>query len=558
MTVVLVIATGVLAGIGNTALIGVINASLFRPEFSYVQLLLGFIGLCLFIPVSGFISQMLLVRVTANAGYTVRRKLSDQILSARLRKIEELGSHRLFAALADDIPAVMTTISSLPTLFTQVAIVAGCLIYLGWLSRPLLIPVLIYIVFGIAIYQIPFLKALEQFRILRETVDILFKSFRAIIDGNKELKLNKRRRQALVSEQLEPTLEATVRYSVSGSTYSCAAGTLGQFLLFFAIGLVLFLSPRLIGLDRHVLTGYSLTILYMNGPLAAILNTLPNLGRAQVALSKIQTLGISLRDGPLPDSGEIARDVPWRRLELHEVTHKYHVSGQSDSFAVGPITLSFRPGELVFLIGGNGSGKTTLVKMLAGLYAPDSGQMVLDGERITDANRDQYRQHFSAIFSDYFLFDTLLGLESSGLKDKAEFYLGLLELRHKVKIKNGALSCIDLSAGERKRLALLTAYLEDRSFYIFDEWAADQDPIFKRHFYCETLPELKAAGKTVLVISHDDRFYYLADRVIRLENGQLSWDSRPEAVVSMEVLEGVAKDGDGDPGARVRTRMSQA
>jgi putative ATP-binding cassette transporter len=68
---------------------------------------------------------------------------------------------------------------------------------------------------------------------------------------------------------------------------------------------------------------------------------------------------------------------------------------------------------------------------------------------------------------------------------------------------------------------LLTAYIEDRPIYVFDEWAADQDPFFKRVFYYNFLPELKARGKAVLVISHDDRYYNVADRIIRLDCGSV-------------------------------------
>ncbi|SDM20561.1 putative ATP-binding cassette transporter [Franzmannia pantelleriensis] len=80
----------------------------------------------------------------------------------------------------------------------------------------------------------------------------------------------------------------------------------------------------------------------------------------------------------------------------------------------------------------------------------------------------------------------------------------------------------------------MVAYLEDRPFLVFDEWAADQDPLFKEVFYREVLPELKRMGKAVLVISHDDRYFPLADRLVRLESGKLrlAEPSASEASVS--------------------------
>ena len=186
--------------------------------------------------------------------------------------------------------------------------------------------------------------------------------------------------------------------------------------------------------------------------------------------------------------------------------------------------MTLTPGELVFLVGGNGSGKTTLSKLLVGLYSPEDGEVRLNDALITDKNREVYRQHFSVVFSDYFLFDSLLGLDAPDLDDNARKYLSLLRLENKLKIQDGVLSTTDLSQGQRKRLALLTAYLEDRSIYVFDEWAADQDPLFKEIFYYQLLPELKARGKTVVVISHDDKYYHVGDRIIKLDDGKLSFD----------------------------------
>ena len=190
-------------------------------------------------------------------------------------------------------------------------------------------------------------------------------------------------------------------------------------------------------------------------------------------------------------------------------------------FTLGPLHWTLHPGELIFLSGGNGSGKSTFVKLLTGLYAPNAGDIRLDGQPITEENREWYRQLFSVVFSDFYLFDNLLGLAAAGLDAQAQHYLEQLQLDHKIQVTDGVLSTTALSQGERKRLALLTAYLEDRQIYVFDEWAADQDPQFKDIFYTNLLPALKAKRKTVLVISHDERYFFLADRLLKLEDGKL-------------------------------------
>jgi putative ATP-binding cassette transporter len=281
--------------------------------------------------------------------------------------------------------------------------------------------------------------------------------------------------------------------------------------------------PTLAHFDQKTLTGYVVVTLFLMGPLAGVLSSFSLFGRANVALQKIQSLGLSLQDHSREDCpiDQPEPQMSFERLQLAGVTHTYHVEHEDSQFTLGPINLTFQPGELVFLVGGNGSGKSTLAKIITGLYLPEAGEIKLDGQPITDKNRDEYRQLFSAVFADFYLFDKMLGLKNGNMDAQAKEYLKRLHLHHKIKINNGVLSTTAVSQGQRKRLALLTAYLEDRPFYLFDEWASDQDPTFKKVFYMQLLPELKARGKTVLVITHDDHYFDVADRIIKLDYGQL-------------------------------------
>jgi putative ATP-binding cassette transporter len=177
--------------------------------------------------------------------------------------------------------------------------------------------------------------------------------------------------------------------------------------------------------------------------------------------------------------------------------------------------------HLVFIMGGNGRGKSTLAKLITGLYIPESGKFFLDDQPITYKNREWDRQHFSAIYSDFYLFERLVGMTNHDLDKQAAEYWREFHLENKVQVKDGVLLTTALSQGQRKRLALLTAYLEDRPIYLFDEWASDQDPFFRDIFYKQLLPELKRRGKTVFVISHDDRYFDIADRAIKLDYGKV-------------------------------------
>jgi len=448
--------------------------------------------------------------------------LIQKILAVPLRDLEELGNPRILAALTDDVFNVTQALLAVPIVSVNMAILLGGAAYLGWLSWKMLAAIMIVIATGAAGYLIVVQSALRFCRWARDEEDKLFGYFRALTDGIKELKLHRRRRGAFFSRNIETVTATYQRHNISAEIRFAAAQSWSHLLYFALIGLILFLAPSLGSFSNRTLTGYVVTTLYLMGPLSGVLSSFPLFGRARVALQKVHDLGVSLAERSTEDTNVNNTDKHRRfeRLDLCGVVHSYHREQEDTSFVLGPIDLSFQAGELVFLVGGNGSGKSTLAKIITGLYLPEAGEIRLDGELVTHQNRDAYRQLFSAIFADFFVFDNLLGLDGADLDRRAGGYLEQLHLQHKVRVTNGALSTTAVSQGQRKRLALLTAYLEDRPFYLFDEWASDQDPYFKNIFYTKLLPDLKARGKTVLVITHDDRYFDMADRLIKLDYGK--------------------------------------
>jgi putative ATP-binding cassette transporter len=524
----LVVATGLVSGAATAALIASITAALGARGPRGV-LAWSFIGLCAAIPITRFLSNFLLVRLTNRALKEMRLQLCGRILAAPLRQLEQLGAPRLLATITEDVGRIVSGIANIPQLVMNLSLVVGCLVYLGLLSWKLLLFVLAAVAIGIVTYQLPVVLAQRHFRREREAWDDMFMHLRGITEGTKELKIHNARRHDFVTRLLEPTAEALRKHNVAGNTTYDAANSWGQILFFLAIGVVLFLRPTGEG-SLATLAGYTLTILYMMTPLQLLLFMLPNIGRATVAVQKIEQLGLSLAQGSTEvqaPPAAAAPPAPWNRIELAGVEHAYRSERDGETFVLGPLDLALTPGETVFLVGGNGSGKTTLAKLLLGLYVPEKGELRLDGVPVLDQNRDAYRQLFSAVFTDFFLFNRLLGLNGHDLGQRGTDYLAKLQLDRKVRLEDGQISTLDLSQGQRKRLALLTAYLEDRPIYLFDEWAADQDPYFKEIFYKHLLPDLKARGKTLIVISHDDRYYALADRIIRMEFGKVEYDLPP-------------------------------
>lgn len=538
--VTIITVTGLISGLSNTLLIATINSTLNNTTASRSTLALTFGTLCLALAALRFISAAVLVSLMQRVMVSLRLGLCSKILNAPLRLLEQLGSHRLLATLTDDLPRIATAFITLPLLCMNLAILLGCLIYLCWLSPLLLVVALGFMALGIVSHQLPVTKAIQYFTRSREGTDKVFKDQRDLIEGIKELKLNRRRRDAFYSELLAPRIRAVQKDNAIGQIIWAAAGSWGQILFFLFIGLVLFVMPAVNSVNAMVLTGYTLTVMYMMYPLTFVLSFLPDLSRANVSMKRIDTLTHSLDEQPQTEMTADSRTKSsWKSLELAGVQHAYQRENDEAEFSLGPIDLNFQPGELVFITGGNGSGKTTLAKLLVGLYVPQQGEIRLDGKSITDEHRDSYRQLFSVVFSDFYLFENLLGLSDFNIDTQAQKYLAKLQLDRHVQIKERTLSTLELSQGQRKRLALLTAYLEDRPIYVFDEWAADQDPQFKEIFYFELLPRLKAAGKTAIVISHDDRYYQVADRVIKLNYGLIEFDNAitlnlEESVLSLQ------------------------
>lgn len=519
----LIILTGFISGGSNAALLAMISHLLGSVAPASTQFIIIFFAICIVLPLTRFASEALLINLSSIATLELRMRLSRQILSAPLRRLEELGPHRLLATLTQDIPAIGNTLVNIPVFCLHLSIVLGCLIYLWWLSWPIFLGVIGFIVLGVLTYQIPLRRGMRAYAVVREEWDKLFKQLEAVTAGVKELKLHTDRREAFLTKALYTTGVSLRRQSIIGRLNFVGADSWGQSLCFILIGLILFTAHSFSGINAQTLIGYTLVILYMMNPIQMILNIIPTFATASVSMQKVEQLGLTLHESDA--TGKLTRQLqagaPWKSVELVGVTHTYHREGEPGGFILGPIDLTLEPGELLFITGGNGSGKTTLAKLLLSLYIPEEGEIYLDGKVLTDETREQYRQLFSVVFSDFYLFESLFGLDSIYLDANARKYLAQLQLDHKVKVADGVLSTIELSQGQRKRLALLTAYLEDRSIYLFDEWAADQDPLFKEIFYHQLLPELKAKGKALIVISHDDRYYHVADRVIKLESGKI-------------------------------------
>jgi putative ATP-binding cassette transporter len=525
------VAAAIVSGLSSMVLLALFtNVMKGGSAYSASTLAWILVALCLFLPLTRFISEVILLRLAQGELFELRMRLSRRILQAALRHLENLGSEPLMTAFTDDIPGIIDALNVVPGLCLHIAIAVGGFLYLGWLSWHVLLLVLGFLVLGLVIYQLPSILAQRFFRAARQELDVLFGHFKDLTEGVKELKLHSRRREVFLSEVLRGTALSRNKQLLNAFYLHGIANSLGQMLIFIAIGLILFSSIS--GPRMAVMAGSIITLLYITNALQFVMFVLGTMNKADISLQKLHGL---LRQLEAPGVLELEQDtvtdtgLRCEDLTLRAITHTYHSKKRKEAFVLGPIDIKLKAGQLIILAGGNGSGKTTLAKIVTGLYPAENGELLLDGLQITEENRQFYRQHFSAVFYDFHLFESLLGLENPDLDDRARERLARLQLDHVMTIQNGVLSTTQLSQGQRKRLALLTASLEDRPIYVFDEWAADQDPAFKEFFYREFLPDLKAQGKLVLIICHDDHYFDVADRLIKLESGKIIYDGVPVA-----------------------------
>ncbi len=545
-------AMGCLSGAATAALLATTNKALHGEGGVTLALLLTFGGLCALTLAGEVISDIGNSLVGQRVVEGLRRDLSAKILAAPIDEIERFKTHRLITALNQDIDTISGFTFTFSSLAIALAVTLGCLGYMFVLSPLLFGVALTAIVIGSAVHGIARREGIKSFRAAREAQDELQKHYRAITEGAKELRVNRARRHRIFADRLVGAIGRIRELRMRATRIFCSANAFGSALFFIIIGLMLVLQGQA-AVDSAVISGFVLVLLYIKGPIEQLVGALPMVAQAQISMRHIAELSqkFSTAEPFLVEGDTLPAPRQIERIELNQVRYAFPAAGTAQPFVLGPIDLTIARNEILFIVGENGCGKTTLIKLLLGLYAPQSGQVLLDDRPVEAEQRDDYRQIFTAIFSDYYLFDDLL-YAPGPVSGEIQGYLERLEIAHKVEVRDGVFTTTDLSTGQRKRLALIHAWLEQRPVLVLDEWAADQDPTFRRIFYREILPALKAQDRTLIVISHDDRYFDAADRVIRLQAGQVVEDWRPAASVDQ------AGDGERGIDGDLRRRERQA
>ena len=517
-------AMSLLCGGFNGALVAVVHRALTdSAEGPTVGLVFAFVAVVIGRLFTGAVSDVMLTTRAERSVAEFSMDLVRKLARVPLQNSEHMGQARVLSSLTHDVENLSQAFHEIPTFAVNTAMVLGGAGYLVYLSFRTLLILGAFTLVGTVVYRAAIRRAHRLFAMSGQEKDRLHGHFSALVHGMKELKLNSERRHRFTEVEVAGSADKHMTLDIRSHKWFVLSNTITHAFFLMLIGIVVFVLPEFRYISQAAVSGYVLTALFLMGPMNGAAAAFPLFSRAQVSLERLKQSGLSLDRQALEKQNGKNSKTPssFTEIVLRRAICSYRMVSERERFVLGPLDVTIRKGEIVFITGGNGSGKSTLAKVLSGLYALDEGTLCLDGVEINNENRDMYRQLFSAVFSDFFLFENLPGFGAADTDERARRYLRALAIEHKVRVKEGVFTTTRLSSGQRKRLALLNAYLEDRPVYLFDEWAADQDPSFKEIFYRRLIPELKERGKTVVVITHDDRWFDAADRLFKMQEGRL-------------------------------------
>ncbi|MEO1514585.1 MAG: cyclic peptide export ABC transporter [Bacteroidota bacterium] len=461
-----------------------------------------------------------IIELSQHVFWSIRKEMVEAIIKAPYLTVRAL-KEEIYSALTTDVNNITNASLVVIRVLSSIILVIACFVYLGYLSLPLFLLSIACIGMGIAVYLRSASISHAQFAAVRELEQGFMKGFNDLLEGNKEIKINPGKGRDLLSSILLPIIAEGKKRNVRAYIGYLNSQLISQLLFYCLIAVILVAVGKHLVIELGTIVSFVFALLYLLGPIVNIMLNIPVLNRALISYKKLNGIKEQLQVSG-KESEEDKLELLGRENAFEAMAFQgYEYSYPDGSFSIGPIHLSVKANEIIFIYGGNGSGKTTFVNAILSLYTPQKGSLLVNGQRIGEEQLTQTRALFSPVFSDFHLFDDFYGIESIDAQRVREL-LVLFEIDHKVSFKEGQLSTTDLSTGQRKRLALIAAILEDRPILVLDEWAADQDPYFRRKFYAEIIHRIvKEENKTIIAITHDDLYYQEADRLFKMNYGQL-------------------------------------
>lgn len=513
-----------LSGLANAGVLAIVNMAVQSSAENNASQLRSIVLFCLAIAIYAYSQKRLMIDTCERVELLIsalRQRLLEAVRNSELLEIEQIGKATIFGNLSRETQVLSQAVPNLVVAVQSTILLVVAMVYLFFLSKLAFFLLATFTAIGAGFHLGRAKLASKHIFDAARNDDALIEGFSDVIDGFREVKLSQ-----VKSDELSDTIRSASRRSAKSRilvhSLNARDFVLSQLTFFALTGLMVFVVPAFGEADTKTIAMTTTATLFMLGPVGALVGNFPVFNNANAAARQIieleEKLLMGRSDGKI--EGPLGFFNNFKEITIEEQSFTYPAAEGEPAFSVGPNSLTIKRGDCIFITGGNGSGKTTFINLLLTLIPPSGGRIAVDGVTIVDGNLSAYRNLFAAIFSDNHLFQTLYGTAPFTVEDTQRL-LSDMEILQKVQIVDKRFTTTDLSGGQRKRLALISAQLERKPILIMDEWAADQDPVFRHKFYRQILPALKEQGHTIIAITHDDRYFDAANKRFHMEDGKL-------------------------------------
>lgn len=520
-----ILAMTAISGLSNAGLLAIINYStskITHNSFNF-KLIIIFIIVFLIYVITKNRALKLAAVFAENVVYNVRERIVKYLMGTELLNFEHIGRAEIYTRLTKDTNEISGSASLIANGIQAAVLVFFAIIYLGFINITAFIITVAMLGIAISNYFFNSNKIRNEIGEATSLETVYFEKLNEVTGGFKEIKLSQSKKNDLFIGKIQFISNKLKEKKIITSSKMSFYFVFAQAFFYTLLGAMVFIVPVI---DKDVLTEVAKitpTILFIIIPLGDAIGTFDTINRATVAvfnLSQLEERLSKIAFNAKDDTALKGIFKNYKNITFKDLSFVYRDEAGKELFGIGPIDFEIVKGHITFIVGGNGSGKSTFVKLITGLYQPDNGNVFVDDLQVEANDLQEYRELFGVIFSDFFLFSELYGIK--GLEERNVLkLLKQMQLSEKSGYKNGAFTNLNLSTGQKKRLAMISVMLEDKDIFVFDEWAADQDPEFRKYFYDVLIMDFKALGKTIIAITHDDHYYSKADTIYKMEYGKL-------------------------------------
>lgn len=534
---------GLINGVWASALLLFINSKIvgeplpFIPEYDWMV----YVGLIIVSFTVARFFQAYMIKLTYGLGNELNLSIFDKLRFSSFQEFQKLGEDKVRTAMTD-----VSTLQKFPQSFIEsfnaaIMVVIG-VVYLFIINAIGASLILLALVVLASVYYFRSISIENDLNKARDLANVYQDNVNDFLRGYKEMKMSTKRSDVIYNNYLKENRGKVKDLTIIALTKHLVNELMANYAWYLGIGIILFVLPAAIVISKDANVTFMVTLLYLLGPVNVVVSSIHDFTTMKVAVNRLKIFNkvinasenIALGHGDMTDF-----NLEFESIRFDNVTFEYRNEEKGEVFKLQPLNLTIEKGESIFITGGNGSGKSTFIQLLTGLYTPTSGNIYLNEQKVHKENYAYYRDQISCIFTDNYLFSenynnfdfTEVGTDLEALVNKMELDGIFAYDRETGRVKT------KLSKGQQKRVALIYSLLEKKDLIILDEWAAEQDPVFREYFYRTIIPELKEMGKTLVAVTHDDAYFDCAERTLKFNFGSIIEDTKFSTEKSDQLIE---------------------